>query len=329
MHFLKPRRDFRPLPGLGNPHVQTILGNYWKGPALRLATQPEQVILPDGDQLMVHVTQPVGWRSGQPIALLVHGLGGSHQSGYMHRLAALLLPRGYLVCRLDMRGAGAGMKLARRTYHSGCSDDLRAVARALHARNPSSPMAFIGFSLGGNVVLKLAGQAAREPVPGLAQVAAVSPPVDLVQCSILLSQPRNRFYERHYVQILLEQVRQHATYFPDRLQPRFPRNLTLRQFDDLYTAPLWGFAGVDDYYQRASSLPLLERIQVPTLVVSARDDPFITVDPWNELSRNAYLEARIVNQGGHLGFLGRDGTGGVRWAEAYLAQWLAGAAFQK
>src|SRR5207302_10460218 len=134
-----------------------------------------------------------------------------------------------------------------------------------------SPLWLIGFSLGGNIVLKLAGEAASLPLPNLRRVAAVSPPIDMVRCAALMGLPRNRIYERYYMRMLTRQVRLHDRHFPDLPRIRFPRKVTLRQFDNLYTAPRGGFLDAMDYYQRSSSLPLIPRIQVPTFILTARD----------------------------------------------------------
>jgi predicted alpha/beta-fold hydrolase len=314
--------EFRPLPFLGNPHVQTLLGTWLTGRSLSYAAQELQVLLADGDRLMLHDSVPPSWTPGAPIALLVHGLSGTHNSGYMRRLAGRLLPRGVRVVRLDLRGCGRGASLARGTYNAGCSDDIRAAAVELQRENPSSPLALIGFSLGGNIVLKLAGEAATNPVPGLERVVAVSPPIDLERCSVLIAQRRNRFYERHFVNSLVSQVRERRQYFPDVPEVDFPRRLTLQQFDDLYTAPRGGFANALDYYRRVAALPLVPRIQLPTFILTARDDPFIAVEPFESLAAPPNVHVEILPYGGHLGFLGWDGTGGIRWAERRIADWV-------
>jgi predicted alpha/beta-fold hydrolase len=313
--------DFRPLRFLSNPHLQTLLGNLLRGPAFRHPTLERQVLLPDGDRLVLHDSVPPRWQAGAPIALLVHGLGGSHSSGYMHRVARLLLRRGVRAVRMDLRGSGRGAALARRTYNGGCSEDVRAAALEVLDWSPSSPMLLLGFSLGGNIVLKFAGEAAAQPLPGLRRVAAVAPPIDLVHSARLISAPRNRLYELYFLRNLVRQVRLQQRSFPDQPALRFPPRLTLRRFDDLYTAPRGGFRDALDYYQRASSLPLIGNITVPTLILAARDDPFVPVEPFESLPRLAHLEVCLANHGGHLGFLGRDGAGGIRWAEQRVVDW--------
>jgi predicted alpha/beta-fold hydrolase len=312
--------DFRPLPFLGNAHIQTILANIfpraYKAPRAKQAVIP----LPDGDSLVAHDSQPQGWKAGDPDVLLVHGLGGCHQSSYMIRFTRLLVPQGFRVLRMDLRGAGAGAGLARRTYNAACSADVRMVAHWLHAQAPSSPLALVGMSLGGNIVLKLAGEAAEHPVPGLRLVAAVSAPLDIVRCSNLME--KLPFYNQYYVRSMVRQIHNNRRHFPHLPRLRFPRAMTLRMLDEIHTAPQGGFASAMDYYQQASSLPLVPRIQVPALLLTARDDPFISSQEYEDLKGLPNLKICIAPRGGHLGFLGWDGQGGIRWSEGQVVQWL-------
>ncbi len=318
----RPHPEFKPLPFLGNAHVQTLLGYLWKGRVPFFALEPRRIPLPDGDQLVVHDNVPDGWHEGGRAAVLVHGLGGSHRSGYMQRMAALLWPHGFRVVLVDMRGCGHGEMLSRRLYNGACSDDIRAVVEAVGCWGAGS-IALLGFSLGGNIVLKLAGEAAVRPLPGLDAVAALAPPIDLERCAALIGLPRNRFYERHFTRAMVCQVRQHERHFPDLPRVRFPRDVTLRQFDDLYTGPRGGFRDALDYYRQASSYPLLGQLKVRALVVAAQDDPFVAVEPFERLRVPEQVTVQIVPRGGHLGFLGADGAGGIRWAERRMANWLA------
>jgi predicted alpha/beta-fold hydrolase len=312
---------FRPLPLLGNPHVQTMLSQVLHGPVRSLPATERLVTLPDGDKLVLHESWRVRWQSGDPIAVLVHGLGGCHASMHLLRQAHRLLRRGVRVVRLDLRGVGRGERLARRTYNAACSEDVRRAAEAVCRDHPTSPLFMIGFSLGGNIVLKLAGEAAERPLPNLRRVAAVSPPIDMVRCAELLALPRNRLYDQYYIRLLVRQVRRHDRHFPDLPRVRFPRRLTMRLFDELHTAPRGGFADALDYYRRASSLPLIARIEVPTFILTARDDPFIAAESFEGL-RGKHLEVEIAARGGHMGFLGADGAGGIRWAERRVEAWL-------
>ncbi|MFL5245634.1 MAG: YheT family hydrolase [Gemmataceae bacterium] len=316
--------EFRPLPLLGNGHIQTLLGTLFTGRALSDPAREHRITLADGDTLAFHDNAPPQWRAGDPIVLLVHGLGGSHRSRHVQRIARLLLPYGLRVMRVDLRGSGSGLPLARRSYHGGCSDDVRAVAATIVKSNPGSPLIAVGLSLGGNIVLKMAGEADEYPVPNLERVAALAPPIDLKSCAALLARPQCRLYERHFLKDLVAEAHIRQTYFPDLPPLNFPRHITMRVFDEVYTAPRCGFIDALDYYRRSSSLPLLERIQVPTLILTARDDPFIAVEPFESLSLPFHIKVRIQNYGGHLGFLGPDGAGGYRWAERRIVDWVVG-----
>jgi predicted alpha/beta-fold hydrolase len=149
----------------------------------------------------------------------------------------------------------------------------------------------------------------------------VSPPIDLVRCAQMIAQPRNRVYENYYTRRLIEQVRRHQRNYLDLPRSRFPQRTRLRQFDDLYTAPRGGFADALDYYRRASALPFMERIAIPAFLLTSRDDPFIAVEPIESLRAPRNVEVHITQHGGHLGFLGWDGFGGIRWAERRVVEW--------
>lgn len=315
---------FRPLPMLSNPHLQTVLGTLWAGKIPAVPARQRTVVLPDGDHLLIYDNTSVGWQAGDWIVLLVHGLGGSYNAAGLRRMTAALRAEGLRVVRINLRGAGRSWTLARQLYNAGCSDDVRAVAAEMARQAPGSPLVLIGFSLGGNIVLKLAGEASRQPVANLAGVAALSAPIDLPRCSELLSDPANRFYERYYLRKLVTTAQRHQQYFPDLPQIAFPRQLTMRHFDDLHTSQRWGFADAMDYYRQTSAFPWVPHINVPAFLLTARDDPFVAVDPYEELPPRPWQEIRVVDQGGHLGFLGDDGAGGIRWAERRLVEWTLG-----
>lgn len=314
--------NFRPLPFLGNPHVQTILGSLLRSPVLDVPFRERRLLLPDGDRLLLYDSMPRRWQLGQAMVLLVHGLCGTHLSGYMVRLTRLLVPKGYRVVRMTLRGAGRGLRWARRLYNATDSQDVRRVVEELRRWSPQSPIIAVGFSLGGNLVLKMAGEAVERPLPGLEAVCAVNPPIDTEACSALLARPENRIYDRYFANTLVASARRHRRFFPDLPPVRFPQNLTLRQFDDLYTAPRGGFADALDYYRKAAALSLLPNVTTKTLILTARDDPFIAVEPFLSLPKRPNLEIHIVPCGGHLGFLGLDGKGNIRWMDQQLVEWI-------
>ena len=316
--------DFRPLPLLRNPHAQTLLGHFLSGRLPALPSRESVVHLSDGDAVVLHDTSPPQWRPGAPVVVLVHGLTGSAASPMMIRLAGVFQKSDLRTVRMDLRGAGKALPISRLTYHGGCSDDVRAALEEIHRQAPGSPLTLVGLSLGGNMVLKLAGEAADRPVPGLARVAALAPPIDLELCAARVGHPRNRFYETFFLRELIADARARQRFFPDLPPLSFPRRMTVRRFDDLYTAPRCGFADAVDYYRRSSSHRLIGRIQVPTLVLTARDDPLIAVEPFEQLRAPTHVSIRVLRHGGHLGFLGWDGAGGVRWVERRVAEWVLG-----
>ena len=316
------RLEFRPFPLLSHPHVQTLLGHLLPGPVVSLPTREVVIRLPDGDGLMLHDNTPPGWLPGDRMALVLHGLTGSHDSPGVERIAARLLAQSQRTVRLDLRGAGKGLPLARRFYHAGRSEDVRAALDEMHRWSPASLIALIGVSLGGNLALKAAGEMVEHPLPYLERVAAMNPPIDVHRCAALMAHPRNRVYDRYFVNLLVKDAWQRQRYFPDLPPLGFPRRMTTRLFDDLYTAPRNGFADALDYYRRSSSLPLIGRITVPTLILTARDDPFIAVEPFDGLRAPKSVTVNILPHGGHIGFVGWDGSGGVRWAESRVVDWV-------
>jgi hypothetical protein len=318
------RLDFRPLPLLSNPHVQTLLGHFLRGWDRFGVTDEHILKLPDGDVLVLHDTVPQGWQDGEPIVVLVHGLTGSHASPQVICTGRMLFEQGVRVVRLDLRGAGKSLPLSRRFYHAGASEDVRAALEEIHRLAPRAPITLVGLSLGGNIVLKLAGEAADRPVAGLTRVAALAPPIDLGRCANLICERRNRMYSNFFVRELIAAARQRQECFPDLPPLNLPPQMTLRQYDDLYTAPRCGFVDADDYYRRSSSLSLIGRIQIPTLIMTARDDPVIAVEPFEGLKPPTHVELRILRHGGHLGFLGWDGAGGIRWAERRIVECVKG-----
>lgn len=315
---------FDPHPLLLNPHLQTLAARYRLGDTAPPASTRHEVRLVDGDQIVYLDSIPEAWRSGDPIALLVHGLAGCAESPYVVRVARRLLAIGLRVVRMNLRGAGAGFGLARGIYHAGRTEDVRAVVDDLTQRTPSSPIALVGFSLGGNLVLKLAAEAAEEPLPALDAVLAVNPPLDLEACSNHLRSGRLRLYDRHFVRLLRAQIGSLHARFPDLGSVDWSHIHSLHDFDHHYTAPRNGFQSAADYYRRSSAGPILHRINLPGLVVHAADDPFIPVESFRTAIFPSLLERDVAPKGGHLGYVSRTTRGGDRrWLDARLGHWLA------
>ncbi len=313
---------FRPLPLFSGPHAQTVLGS--AGVVSRSPPSVTELVdLDDGDRIALEVSTPDDWRPDRPTVVLIHGLCGCHRSSYMTRVARKLWLRGIRAVRMNLRGCGSGGGLARGLYHSGRSDDALAVARDLAERWPESPISLVGFSLGGNIALKLAGELGEDARPLLERIVAVCPPADLAACARMLSRPQNRFYDWWFVSQLRADVAARHRVFPDLGPVSLPSRLTLYGFDDVYTAPRSGFRDADDYYLRSSSAPLAPRITVECTVLFADDDPFIDARALDGLPLPDNVDVVRVPRGGHMGFLGRPGSpGGCRWMDARLLEWL-------
>jgi hypothetical protein len=264
------------------------------------------VELADGDVIILHDDCPSGWQPGDRAALLIHGLAGCHESRYMERIAHKLGARGVRSFRLDLRGCGAGVGLSRLPYHSGRSEDAAAAIGAVARLAPDSPVTLVGFSLGGNITLKLAGELADR------------------SCGNLDS---NRIYDRYFVRLLMRQIEGHRRLLPKAVAALFARPpRSLWEFDDAFTAVTCGFGTADNYYAKASSLPWLADIRLPTLIVSARDDPMIPPDALARASLPGCVRLHMSDHGGHLGFVGRGGQDADRrWMDWRVVDWVLAA----
>lgn len=315
---------FDPHPLLRNGHLQTIVARYMPGPRVRLASTYHEVPLGEGAALSVLESIPETWREGDPAVVMVHGLAGCVRSPYLSRVGLKLYRRGLRVIRMNLRGAGSGYGLSRNFYHGGRSEDPRAVVEWLASRAPGSPIALVGFSLGANVVLKLAGEAADDPLEGFDCVVAANPPIDLRAACEHIRSPRGRIYDRNFIRLLKVEEERLRSAFPDLTPCDFDRVANLFEFDDVYTAPRNGFRDADEYYARASAAPLIPEIRAPGLVIHAADDPFIPVEPFLTVQFPRQLALELNPYGGHLGYLSRATRGGDhRWLDARIVAWLA------
>ncbi len=299
-------------------HAQTLLGHAlpW---ANRVAREPgwvrREVVLEDGERL-VALERP--GTSGVRVHLF-HGLSGDADADYMRGVARSLAHRGHGVWRVNHRGCGAGQGLATQPYHSGSSADMRAVLAASRADAPRELQLVIGFSLSGNIALLLAGQG-LEPLPD--GLIAVNPPVDLARASRDIGRGLSRLYELRFVLRLRRAVAERDRIRGRRDRAPIPRRASLMDFDDLFTAPEAGFADGADYYRRCSSLPHLERIGVPAVIVSAADDPFVAADTLRGARLSATTHLHLEASGGHLGYLERRGALWGRWLEGALVHYV-------
>ncbi len=273
--------------------------------------------------VLCHCHWQIAWRTAMTL-VLVHGLEGSSRSQYVVGNANKLWLAGMNVVRMNMRNCGSTDALASTLYHSGMSSDVAAVLQWCIARGCERVM-LAGYSMGGNLVLKCAGELGSSAPAELAGVVAVSPPVDLAQSADALHLPFNRIYERRFLRGLKARFHRKARLFPAIFDPRALANVqSIRDFDEYAMSPYCGFTGADDYYARSGAARVVADIAVPTMVLHSMDDPFIRLSSQTRADLHANPSVRLVEpeHGGHCAFLedaapGYDGY----WAEARLLEW--------
>jgi len=332
-------QPFFPRRFLTNGHLQTIFGNFLPRANHLPAPTPELVEVSPaaGEQIASRVLclchwQPEPVRAARPTAIILHGLEGSANSQYVVGNANKLWRAGANVIRMNMRNCGGpNYEMARETptlYHSGLSADVGAVMRHFLARERLQSIALIGYSMGGNLVLKLAGELAAAAPPQLRSVVGISPSIDLGPSAAALHRPENRLYEARFLRALFRRYRNKVRFFPRAYDPnRIVGIHSLRDFDDRITAFYSGFASAEDYYYRAAAARVIDHIAIPTLIASALDDPFIRFTPETlaALHANPRITLLQPEHGGHCAFLTtpNPATGGDGyWAETTLLRFV-------
>lgn len=314
--------DFRPRRGLRGGHRQTLAGNFL----------PRENHLPKPEDRLFNVEPEVQilchchWqedRQSCTTLIIVHGLEGSSDSQYVIGTGNKAWAAGMNVVRLNMRNCGDTEELTPTLYNSSMSSDVGGVVKTLIEGDRLLAIALAGFSMGGNLVLKLAGEWGEDAPPEVKAVTAISPAIDLGISATALHDPQNRIYEYKFLYGLHRRMTRKAKLFPDRYQPYPLFSIrTLRDFDDQITSRHGGFNGADDYYYRAASARVIDRIAVPTLIVHALDDPFIRLSDETRQKILANYRIRYIetDHGGHCAFLadpvGYDG----RWAERQIVE---------
>ncbi|HEX7779165.1 MAG TPA: alpha/beta fold hydrolase [Vicinamibacterales bacterium] len=268
-------------------------------------------------------------RATRPTLLALHGLEGSSSVHYMQGLAAGAWARGWNAVLLNQRNCGETEHLTPGLYHSGLTEDPRLVIRELATVDRLKRFGVAGYSLGGNLALKLAGELGTSADLPVQAVAAVSPTIDLDLCVRAIERRINIPYHWNFVRRLRERMRRKAVHWPGvfDLTP-LDSIWTIRRFDDVYTAPHHGFAGSADYYFRASALRVIDRIRRPALILAASDDPMVPSSQFNDAAvrGNAHVSVRLERHGGHCGFVSRNGRTGTRyWAESAVLEFLGSA----
>jgi uncharacterized protein len=266
-------------------------------------------------------------RRQRPTLLALHGLEGSSEAHYMGGLAAKAWDRGWNAVLLNQRNCGGTESLTPGLYHSGLTDDPREVIRVLAAEERLGVFGVVGYSLGGNLAIKLAGELETTPDLPVRAVAAVSPTIDLDLCVRAIERRTNIPYQWNFVRNLRARMRRKAEAWPGAfdLSP-LNRIRTIRRFDDVYTAPSHGFGDAANYYRRASAMRVVDRIRIPALILAAADDPFVPPDQFRapEVTGNPNVVVRVERHGGHCGFLSTSSNGSdPYWAESGAVAFLA------
>jgi uncharacterized protein len=316
--------EYRPI--FTNGHAQTLYA--WARPRRfpRLpAPEPRYFDVAGDARVLAHCHwQPR--RADHPALLLLHGLEGSSRAHYMAGIADKAWAAGWNVVRLNQRNCGHTEHLSRGLYHSGLTHDPLSVLGEVVERDRIRAVAVAGYSLGGNLALKLAGDLGDAAPAELIAVCAVSPTMDLARCVRALERRANLPYQLNFVRNLKARMRRKAAAFPDDYPLDALRRVwTVRAFDEAYTAPHHGFRDAADYYHRASAMRVIERVRVPALILTAADDPFVPGDPFHDaaVTGNPCLTVVVTAHGGHCAFVerGRGGADGY-WAEREIVRFV-------
>jgi uncharacterized protein len=320
-------KPFRPHPLLRNGHMMTIAAVFLR----------RQFVLPRAEERCFQVdanSKILGhchWQAGQdrdtPVLVLVHGLEGSSASNYMLGIAEKAWQRGFHAIRLNQRNCGGTELLTPTLYNSGMSGAYRAVFEELSSGDGFSRVFFAGYSMGGNLVTKMAGEFGDAVPKALRGVAAVCPSINLAACADELERLKNFFYQRHFVAGLMSRYARKVQLFPQVYSPDgFGRIRTVRQFDDAITAPHFGYRDAQEYYEAAGAKRLIDKIRVPMLLITARDDPFVPFEAIRAsgVERNPAIVVKAPKHGGHCGFISDQGGGERFWAEQRVLEFFAG-----
>lgn len=315
------KSDFTPAPQIQTQHAQTIWPWLFR-PRPKIVSQRERIDLPDGD--FIHLDWLEQFIEG-PIVLILHGLGGSIKSNYVTGLMQTLDTHGFRSVTMHLRGCSGEPNNTSKSYHSGQSEDLQFVIESLKRNEPNTPIFVVGFSLGGNLLLKCLGEQGR--ASGIEAAVAVSVPYDLALTAERINQGFSKIYQWYLLQNLKNNVRQKRKQFILPIEVnRALQAKNFFEFDNAYTAPLNGFKDVHDYYTRCSSKQFLRGIKTPTLLLHANDDPFIppaAIPTEQELSRNVHM--KISETGGHVGFVSMCPEKGLYyWVDKTIVQFFTG-----
>ncbi len=317
--------SFVPRRGLANGHLMTVFA--WASrrrfDALPPA-DPRLIRVSDDTQVLAHCYwQPQ--REGCPTVLVLHGLEGSSSVHYMRGVAAKAWGAGWNAVLLNQRNCGGTEHLTPHLYHSGLTDDPREVIRALVASDGLRDFGVVGYSLGGNLTAKLAAEMTDHPDVPVRGAVAICPTIDLDRCVRAIERRSNTVYQLNFVRNLRARMRRKAAAWPGRYDlSALDRIWTIRAFDDAYTAPYHGFGDAANYYRLASALRVIDRVNVPLLILAAEDDPFVPAAQFraDAIRDNPDVRVTVTDRGGHCAFLSAPRTDDGYWAETQAIAFL-------
>jgi len=316
-------RPFIPHPLLRERHTMTLAGALWPRRTGRLPPAEDRLFETEpGTQLLAKCH----WQTNRdsPTLVLVHGLEGSCNSPYVRGTAEKAFVSGFHVIRMNQRNCGGTDRLTPTVYNSGLSADYRAVLNELIGRDGLRAICFVGYSMGGNLVLKMAGELGAAPRELIA-VCGVCPTMELAVCVDAIEQPRNRLYQVNFVRLLKARMRRKARLFPGRFDlSKLHHIRTIREFDDVITAPNSGYRGAADYYERASAARTAKQISVPALILTSQDDPIVPYSLFAALGidSNPRFAFEAPEHGGHCSFISRWSGWERYWAEARVVEFF-------
>lgn len=318
-------RTYRPAWWASNPHVQTLWAKLLR-PTSTIPTRQELLETADGDVLEIRRFDAP---AGRPRLVVLHGLEGTIRSHYLGGVLAEAQRRGWGADIMLFRGCGEQPNRTRRFYHSGETGDIAFVVDRVVDEHPASRIGLTGFSLGGNVLLKWLGERGASLPANVAAAAAVSVPFDLARSAAHIDRGFARVYQAHFLRSLRRKTLAKMQHFPELVHPqRLSGARSIRDFDDVVTAPIHGFRDAEDYYARSSAIRWIGKIHLPTLLLNALDDPFLPPDVLTAVEgiaqTNPALHIDFPAHGGHVGFVsGRVPWRADYWAERRVAEFLA------
>jgi predicted alpha/beta-fold hydrolase len=313
---------FEPHPLLRNPHLATVTVAYLPRTASSLPLTERLFEVEPGTRLLAKCHWQEN-RQRHPTLVLIHGLEGSSESPYMLGTARKAFHAGFNVLRMNQRNCGGTEHLTPTLHNAGLSEDCRAVLQELIERDSLAEVFFVGYSVGGNLVLKMAGELGPDAPQEFRGLCAVSPSLDLASCSKGSGLPRNFLYEWYFLRCVRSTLEKKAEFFPERYGvAALPRVSTLREWHEAVTAPAFGFRDAAEYYREASALRMAEQIRVPTLIVTAQDDPFIPFESFQDpaIAANRFITLVAPERGGHCAFISRNAGPERFWAESRVVE---------